>query len=412
MVYYESMNEINLAMLKLVAVFAVIIIAMQFKMKLYMSIGLASLACAILFKVPVLRTGQIIIDTVTSRDFITVIIVLYLITFLQRMLEKKNQLKLAQKDLDNLFHNRRINTTVAPILIGLLPSPAAAMICGEIVSEAAGDSLDKDEKAAVTSYFRHIPESFLPTYSAVIIMADISHVPVGKFVLGMLPMIMVLYVLGYLFFITKVPRGEAHGQGKVEMKHLGSLIKHLWTIIMVVVLIMAFKMSTLTASAIIIIIAWFVYRFELKELKDMAVGAIEPSMILITLLVYIFKELLTEAGVIYAIPEFFSALPIPPLMIFILIFFFGTVVLGSKAVITICTSLAYAAIPDGGWPLMVLLHSCAYAAMQISPTHVCMVIIADYFKSSLGAMSRKLLPLVTVFVAIVTGYYLLLKMFI
>ena len=132
-------------------------------------------------------------------------------------------------------------------------------------------------------------------------------------------------------------------------------------------------------------------------------------MIAITLTVYIFKELLTVTGVIHDIPVFFSGLPLPTFMIFVLIFFFGSVVLGSKAIVTICTPLAYAAIPDGGWPLMVLLHSCAYAAMQISPTHVCMVVIADYFKSTLGGMSRKLLPIVVIFVLVVTGYYLLLR---
>ena len=202
------MSSTVISMLKLAAVFAAVIVAMSLKVRLAVSVAIASVICIILFQLPLTDAFNVIVNVLTSKDFLLVIRILYCITFLQRMLESRNQLKLAQQDLDNIFHNRRINATVAPILIGLLPSPAAAIICGEIVSDAAGDALDKDEKAAITSYYRHIPESFLPTYSAVIIMAGISKVPVGSFVLGMLPLIVIMYRLGYVFYIKKIPHGE------------------------------------------------------------------------------------------------------------------------------------------------------------------------------------------------------------
>lgn len=406
------MSSTVISMLKLAAVFAAVIVAMSLKIKLAVSVAVASVICVLLFQLSLSDAINVIVDVLTSKDFLLVIRILYCITFLQRMLESRNQLKLAQQDLDNIFHNRRINATVAPILIGLLPSPAAAIICGEIVSDAAGDALDKDEKAAVTSYYRHIPESFLPTYSAVIIMASISRVPVGNFVLGMLPLIAVMYLLGYVFYIKKIPHsGNVRTDAGTVIKGLIDLFKHLWTIIAIVVLIMLFKLSTLTATLIILALAWFFYSFKPDDLLPLAKRSLDVSLMTVTFAVYVFKEILSATGVIEDIPVFFSSLSIPPLYIFILMFFVGTVVLGSKAIVTICTPLAFAAIPQGGWPLMVLLHTCAYAAMQISPTHVCMVIIADYFKSTLGAMSRKLLAIVLLLVVISTGYYHLLKLF-
>ena len=406
------MSSTVISMLKLAAVFAAVIVAMSLKVRLAVSVAIASVICIILFQLPLTDAFNVIVNVLTSKDFLLVIRILYCITFLQRMLESRNQLKLAQQDLDNIFHNRRINATVAPILIGLLPSPAAAIICGEIVSDAAGDALDKDEKAAITSYYRHIPESFLPTYSAVIIMAGISKVPVGSFVLGMLPLIAVMYLLGYVFYIKKIPHsGNVRTDAGTVIKGLIDLFKHLWTIIAIVVLIMLFKLSTLTATLIILALAWFFYSFKPDDLLPLAKRSLDISLMTVTFAVYVFKEILSATGVIEDIPVFFSSLSIPPLYVFILMFFVGTVVLGSKAIVTICTPLAFAAIPQGGWPLMVLLHTCAYAAMQISPTHVCMVIIADYFKSTLGAMSRKLLAIVLLLVVISTGYYHLLKLF-
>lgn len=406
------MSSETVSMIKLAAVFAAVIAAMSLKIRLSVSIAIASVICIILFQLPLTDAFSVIVKVLTSRDFLLVIRILYCITFLQRMLESRNQLKLAQQDLDNIFHNRRINATVAPILIGLLPSPAAAIICGEIVSDAAGDALDKDEKAAVTSYYRHIPESFLPTYSAVIIMADISNVPVGSFVLGMLPLIAVMYFLGYVFYIRKIPRGKkVKTDVGAVLGGVMDLLKHLWSIMAIVVLIMIFKLSTLTAVIVIVIAAWFIYSFKPEDLLPLGKKALDVSMMTVTFAVYVFKEILSATGIIEDIPVFFTSLSIPPLYVFILLFFVGTVVLGSKAIVTICTPLAFAAIPQGGWPLMVLLHTCAYAAMQISPTHVCMVIIADYFRSTLGAMSRKLLIIVLLLVVTATGYYHLLKLF-
>ena len=49
--------------------------------------------------------------------------------------------------------------------------------------------------------------------------------------------------------------------------------------------------------------------------------------------------------------------------------------------------LAFATIPSGGLPLMVLLMSCTYAAMQISPAHICLFLCCDYFKISIGSLN-------------------------
>ena len=50
-----------------------------------------------------------------------------------------------------------------------------------------------------------------------------------------------------------------------------------------------------------------------------------------------------------------------------------------------------------------------YAAMQISPTHICLAIITEYFNVSWGQLMKKTLPVILVFVVILTGYYMLLS---
>ena len=60
---------------------------------------------------------------------------------------------------------------------------------------------------------------------------------------------------------------------------------------------------------------------------------------------------------------------------------------------------------------MVYLMCMTHAASQISPTHVCLVVAADYFHISLGDLIRKTLPVSLVFCVLMTVYYNILLLF-
>ena len=71
----------------------------------------------------------------------------------------------------------------------------------------------------------------------------------------------------------------------------------------------------------------------------------------------------------------------------------------------------FAAMPDGGVPLLMLLMCFSYAAMQISPTHLCLTLIAEYFDSNFGVLVKKTIPVIAIFMVLILGYYLLLTLF-
>ena len=138
---------------------------------------------------------------------------------------------------------------------------------------------------------------------------------------------------------------------------------------------------------------------------------LEARIVINTFVVMIFKDLLTHTNVITALPGLFEALPIPSFLVFGLIFFVGTIVAGSTAIITLCLPMAFAAVSGAGMPLMVFLMSCTYAAMQVSPTHLCLTLACEHFKTDFGALVKRTLPVIGIFYVILTGYYLLLNLF-
>lgn len=395
-------------LIKLVIVFAVVIGLVANKKSMSTAVIIGSIACWILYKIPANVGAITIANTVTSLTVLKMIGVMYVITFMQRMMEKKNAINTARDGLSGLFNSRWVNCAAAPIFIGLLPSPNAAFIAGDMVEASASEYLSKEEMAVTTSYFRHVSEAFLPTYQNIILALAITGYSASQFVIGMIPMVIVLIVLGILFFLKgKVPNktGQANTTDKKEdIKKVAEL----WPILATIVLIVAFNIDTLYASIRVIVVYFFVGKFKAGDVAPFFVSAFESKIVFNTLAVYIFKNFLELSGAIKLLPGFFSKFPIPTFLIFVLIFLFGTLVAGSMTMTASVLPVAMESVPNAGLPLVCLLMMTSYIAMQISPTHICLSIVSEHFDVSLGDMVKKTIPLLVVFTIIAIAYYLLL----
>ncbi len=393
--------------LYLCIVFLAIVLLLFLRRPLYQAILGGVLVLVILYRMPVPDLAACAARVFTDWGSCSVLVSLYLITFLQCMLEARSQIRAASDDLNGLFHNRRVNATIAPLFIGLLPSAGAMILCGDLVRDASDGYLDPAEQAFVTSWFRHIPESTLPTYAAVLLMTSLSGVPLGTFILGMILPTAVLAVLGYYPILRKLPRDPGTPRSENRLKDLLHLLGHLWTLIAIIVLILVCHLGVVPAIAIVLILAVPVYRFRPAELLPMFREAFEVKLLLSTFLVLLLKECIGRTGVLEEIPTALQGLPIPMFLIFSLMFLLGGMISGSTGIIAMGTPLAFAAIP-GGMPLAVLLMCMGHAASQLAPTHVCLIIAAEYFDISLGALIRKTIPRALLFCVLMIAYYELL----
>ena len=376
----------------------------------YISILVGAVISVILYRIPIITSFQLAFKSCTSKDTISLVLAFYTITYVQRMMEKRGHLLLAEKSLDNIFNSRRINAMIAPFVIGLLPSAGAVLIAAPIVQNASGDYLTREEQTFVTSYYRHISEAFLPTYSSILLALDLSGVDMTKFVVGMLPMVAILFILGYVFYVRKIPKSNGISQSKDKKDDIINLIISLWPIAVTITIILTLKIPVYMAVIPVIIVSAILNKFSVDELIPMVKTAFETKLIVSTVMIMIFKELLTFTGVIGRLPEYFEKLPIHPAIIFSLIFVIGTLVAGSQAIIALALPLAFATIPDGGLALMILLMCMTYIAMQVSPTHICLAIVTEAFDVSFIELVKKTFPILIIFTAITAVYSYLLFM--
>lgn len=395
-------------LVKLCLSFFIIIVVLGFKKPLYFAMAGGLIAAIILFKIPLLDSAIVLGKSAISGTTMTVILSFYSINILQRMLEKRSRIKSAQEALNGIFNNRRINTALAPCVFGLLPSAGVLTIAARIVDDSCKDYLSPEDRTFVSSFFRHIPESFLPTYSSIILMLAFSGVQAGSFVVAMLPMVIALFALGHVFYLRKMPKDTGVEPSKNKTKDVVKFFKNLWSLTAAIIIIMAFNISVPVAVFIIIAVNFFIDKFKIKEFLPMLLSAVEVKMFLNTFLVMMFKDIVTYTGVINLLPDFFTQLDIPVYLVFALIFFFGTIVSGATGMVALAMPIVMVTVPSAGLPLVVLLMCFTYAAMQVSPTHICLTVATNYFNTTLDSLIKRTIPVILLFCIIALVYYYVL----
>lgn len=395
--------------LKLLVIFLLIIGLVLMKRGLGEAVLLAAICTVILFQIPVLTALKLSVQSVYEKDTLLVVGSFLLVSFLQKVMEKRKLLERAELALQRLSGNRRLVCMIAPVIIGFLPSAGAVNICGAIVDNASGNELSVSEKTFVSSYYRHISESFSPTYNEILLALSIASVSTGPFVLCMLPMVAVLILLGYVFYLRKIDRNYKNTYERYNKKEeIKKLLYCFWPLLACILIVVIFNLSVIVVLPFVIFAAIIVYRLKGGEILQLIKASFEKRVILNTIILMIFKNLLLCTGVIEKIPALFESTPLPDFAAFGLIMLFGTFISGATSMIVLLIPLAFSTIPEAGTALLVFLMSLSYAAMQLSPTHICLAVITEYFHESWGNLIKKTLPVIFIFIVIVYFYYMIL----
>lgn len=396
-----------MALIKVLIIFVVILALLNKRLPLYLAMIFGSLLMIVMFRLPLATAGQTALHTLTGWDVWSVNLAMYVISVLVYELDLRHRFEDAQRAMNGLMRDPRLNTSLAYMFSGLMQGPATVTICGGMVDTMAGEHLKNDEKAAVATYLRHISEAMVPTFTGVIVACSISGISISSFFVWMLPMALLTLLAIYLVYLRRVPRtvGET-GRSKKECVRL--LLRSLWSLLLAIAVIIVFSLPTWAVVAVVAAVNALVEKFSAQEVRDAVVKGFGLKSLLGITMTYVFKDLLVLSGVIDVLPTYFEHLPIPVFLVLVILYAFGTLVAGSSAAAAAFIPLAYTMIPDGGAFLLALLMNVSFASSQLSPTHICTAIISDYFGVTFFATVKKLLPLFLLTVLIACGYYMLL----
>lgn len=335
---------------------------------------------------------------------------LYLVICLEIELRKSGCLAGMVEALSRMFSSRRFTLAVMPAFLGLLPSIGGARFSAPIVEEASkGFEAKPEDKAAINFWFRHIFEFSSPLVPGMILACGIAGVKIGDLIVHLGWLTIVAFILGWIVMVrglkqTVATRTEVSSEE--AKRHNMDFVLSLTPVIANVVLMVAFGLQA-SVSMIIVVVAMIpllMFFNRHVSVKEVFIGALDYKMFANVICILLFIALLESTGVLALLVAAFESSPLPvPVIIGFLSFIIGLLTGISQGHVAIIMPIV-AGISMGDLDLVGVAMVFGVAGQMVTPTHLCLTITVDYFKSDFFKTLKPVLwaqiPLAIIFIAV------------
>lgn len=335
---------------------------------------------------------------------------LYLVICLEIELRKSGCLAGMVEALSRMFSSRRFTLAVMPAFLGLLPSIGGARFSAPIVEEASkGFEAKPEDKAAINFWFRHIFEFSSPLVPGMILACGIAGVKIGDLIVHLGWLTIVAFILGWIVMVrglkqTVATRTEVSSEE--AKRHNMDFVLSLTPVVANVVLMVAFGLQA-SVSMIIVVVAMIpllMFFNRHVSVKEVFIGALDYKMFANVICILLFIALLESTGVLALLVAAFESSPLPiPVIIGFLSFIIGLLTGISQGHVAIMMPIV-AGISMGDLDLVGVAMVFGVAGQMVTPTHLCLTITVDYFKSDFFKTLKPVLwaqiPLAIIFIAV------------
>lgn len=328
-------------------------------------------------------------ETLTMQRTWDLLLCLYFVMCLEVELRKSGSLHGMVVTLRNIFSSNKVTLAFMPAFLGLLPSLGGARFSAPIVQEASeGIAVDDEQKSAINLWFRHIFEFSNPLMPGVILACGIANVSIGDLIDQVGWVTILCFVLGGIFLI--VPLKITDPEKATNTQHdrtidWKSLILAFGPIVTSFLLIVAFDVQAALAMGLVVV-AFIPLYFWFKRpisVKSVFTESLDKKLFFNVVCILYFIQLLTVIGTLDEIVNVFnnSALP-QAVIIACLSFIFGVMTGMGQGYIAIVMPIV-ALMAPGNIVLVGIAMVYGMAGQMVTPTHLCILVTVEYFKSRL-----------------------------
>lgn len=328
-------------------------------------------------------------ETLTMQRTWDLLLCLYFVMCLEVELRKSGSLHGMVVTLRNIFSSNKVTLAFMPAFLGLLPSLGGARFSAPIVQEASeGIAVDDEQKSAINLWFRHIFEFSNPLMPGVILACGIANVSIGDLIDQVGWVTILCFVLGWIFLI--VPLKITDPEKATNTQHdrtidWKSLILAFGPIVTSFLLIVAFDVQAALAMGLVVV-AFIPLYFWFKRpisVKSVFTESLDKKLFFNVVCILYFIQLLTVIGTLDEIVNVFnnSALP-QAVIIACLSFIFGVMTGMGQGYIAIVMPIV-ALMAPGNIVLVGIAMVFGMAGQMVTPTHLCILVTVEYFKSRL-----------------------------
>lgn len=335
---------------------------------------------------------------------------LYLVICLEIELRKSGCLAGMVEALSRMFSSRRFTLAAMPAFLGLLPSIGGARFSAPIVEEASkGFEAKPEDKAAINFWFRHIFEFSSPLVPGMILACGIAGVKIGDLIVHLGWLTIVAFLLGWFAMVRGLKETDTEKKTitvEEAKRHNLDFFLALTPVIANVILMVAFGLQA-SVAMVIVVVAMIPILMALNRyvsIKDIFIGALDYKMFANVISILLFIALLDTTGVLGQLVAAFEASPLPvPVIIGILSFIIGLLTGVSQGHVAIMMPIV-AGLSMGDLDLVGVAMVFGVGGQMITPTHLCLTITVDYFKSdffkTLKPVLKAQIPLALIFIVV------------
>jgi len=378
---------------KLIAVFVFIVIALRLKISVGVTLFLAGVITALMYNLKFLVLLEGYWELIKSWRFISLTLVIVLITILGALLKELKFLDKLTEACGNLHGGNRTAVSILPGLVGLMPMPGGALLSAPLVDNVLSDKKYSPEFKTVANYwFRHIVEFFWPVYPGLILSAAITGVPLYRISMLQFPLTVVMITLGIIFFSRKIDfiNGKVGGTF-LALKGIASTI---WPIVLAIIIYGLFKIPLAFAVLIAMLLLIAIVRPKKESVFIALKQGLTFKLVFLVFGILSFQTVLQLTGAINSITKLTVDYKLPAeLVIFLVCFTSGLLTGMVAAFVGLSYSLlaGYLYQPQINISHIFLAYLSGYIGMILSPTHLCLILTNEYFESDLIKVYKKML---------------------
>ncbi|MEW5923873.1 MAG: DUF401 family protein, partial [Candidatus Zixiibacteriota bacterium] len=187
------------------------------------------------------------------------------------------------------------------------------------------------------------------------------------------------------------------------IKPIGLIIMRIWPILLAILIYAVTGLELLWCILISLVLLLAIERPAWKVMKETGKEALSPRLIILVFGVLSFQAMLELTGAVGSIPKLTTELGLPAALVIILVSFVSGLLTG---ILFALVGLAYPLLagylyqPDANLANIFLAFISGYVGMIFSPTHFCLILTNEHYRSNLGRVYRILTgPLLLLFLA-------------
>ena len=363
------------------------------------SIGVTLVSCAIVMSVLTIDLPDIVwVFADTTRDLTTIslVAVTFGIGLLGLLYKETGMLINLSRSIGELLKNPKLVVSTLPAILGLLPVPGGALMSAPLVESAAEKlGLGNAKKTYVNMWFRHIIFPIYPMGQFIILTAALTNTQISSILMRQIPVVAVMTLAGYLVLRKSTVSNSATRRiklGENLKKFLLSFSPILAMILTVALLQVDVSVAAFIGIFLLILIAKPTKQMLIKTISNITIYKVALAAYGAMLL----RSVVGASGISEALGQTIAATSIGEVVLLsvipVVLGFLVGLPSGSVAISVPIIAGVITFTPRSAS----LLFISAFLGYLAAPTHLCLVLTTDYFKSSLSKVYRFLVPSVIV----------------